>query len=263
MTVQLNWKIVGLGAAAAAGCLFFGYKLGRGLRGRPTQFSTKPVGKSHQNLDDSLHKYSSSINTCKENKALTELREFTKQHRYSRMATPVEMGNLLTILTKALNAKKVIDVGVFTGCSSFAMALGLPKGGKVIACDVNEEFTSLGMPYWEKGGILGKIELHLQPATKTLQELIDAGESGSFDMLLIDANKEDYVRYYNLGLTLLRKGGLIIVDNTLWSGKVADPAVNDDDTKGIRALNDAMKNDSRVDFTLLNLCDGVNIAIKL
>ena len=221
------------------------------------------MGKSYLNLDEPLHKYTTSINSCKENKALTELREFTKQHPRATMATPVEIGNLLTILTKALNAKKVIDVGVFTGCSSFAMALGLPKGGKVIACDVNEEFTSLGMPYWEKGGILDKIELHLQPATKTLQELIDAGESGSFDMVLLDANKDDYVRYYNLGLTLLRKGGLIVVDNTLWRGKVVDPTAHNDYTKGVRALNDTMKNDSRVDFTLLNLADGFSIAIKL
>ena len=179
------------------------------------------------------------------------------------MTTAVEVGKLLTILTRALNAKKIIDIGVFTGCSAFAMALGLPEGCQVVACDISEEFTSLGKPYWADGGVLDKIDLRLQPATKTLQQLIDGGETDTYDLIFIDADKANYLRYYELGLQLLRTGGLIVVDNALWYGRVANPQIQDPDTTGIRRLNDTMKRDTQVEFVLLNIADGIGIAQKL
>ena len=179
------------------------------------------------------------------------------------MTSPIEVGKLLTILVKSLNSKKVIDIGVFTGCSAFAMALGLPEGCRVVACDISEEFTSLGKPYWTEGGVSDKIDLRVQPATKTLQQLIDGGESGTYDLLFIDADKANYVKYYELGLQLLRTGGLVVVDNALWDGRVANPQVQDPDTAAIRKLNETMKRDTRVDFVLLNIADGIGIAQKL
>jgi predicted O-methyltransferase YrrM len=178
------------------------------------------------------------------------------------MTTGLDVGNLLTLLTRALGARKVLDVGVFTGCSAFSMALSLPEEGRVIACDVSEEYTSIGKPYWEEGGVAGKIDLHIQPATKTLQELIDNGESGTFDLIFIDADKPNYPNYYEMGVELLRKGGLVVVDNALWSGHVADASHQDESTATIRAINSRMKTDARVDYVLLNVSDGIGMACK-
>ena len=143
------------------------------------------------------------------------------------------------------------------------MALGLAEGGKVLACDISEEFTSLGRPYWVEGGVADKIDLRLQPAVKTLRELLDQGEAGSFDLVFIDADKQHYGDYFDLAMQLLRIGGLVVVDNALWHGKVADPAEQDLDTCAIRSLNTAMASSARVDFVLLNLADGIGIGQKM
>jgi predicted O-methyltransferase YrrM len=167
------------------------------------------------------------------------------------------------LLAKLIGAKRCIEVGVFTGYSSISVALALPSDGKIIACDVNEEWTSMARRYWKLAGVDGKIELKLAPAVQTLDALLAAGEAGKFDFAFIDADKPGYLEYYERILKLLRKGGLITIDNTLWSGKVADPAVNDADTVALRALNDFVHRDARVDMSLLPLGDGLTLVRKL
>ena len=244
---------------AGFGCLYLGYRYWRSqsvLR----QAAQALRGKSHERSDP-LTVYVAGHNM--ENAVLSQLRTLSIGHEKGTMSTSIEVGKLLTILARALNARKAIDVGVFTGCSAFAMALALPDGCKVVACDVSEEFTVLGKPYWVSGGVADKIDLRLQPATKTLQELLDNGEEGTYDLVFIDADKPSYQQYCELGLELLRPGGLIVIDNALWYGRVADPKIQDIPTTTIRGLNESLKNDTRVDFLLLNLDDGVGIVQKL
>lgn len=198
-----------------------------------------------------------------EDHTLSQLREMSVAHRRGDMTTGVQTEKLLTFLCRSIKAKKVLDIGVFTGCSSFAMALALPEDGKVIACDINEEFANLGRPYWDRGGVLEKIDLRIAPATETLQELIDAGEGGTFDVMFIDADKPNYPRYFELGMKLLRVGGIFMVDNALWGGQVADPTVQDKNTMGIREINYLMRDDPGVDYLLLHICDGVALAQKI
>lgn len=253
-----NWKpylqaaVIGGAGLAALGCIYMKYKIRSSPRARS--------GKNYK-FSDPFHMYIKNHNV--EDQVLAELRALSIEHKFGMMTTAVDGSKQLTFFVRALKAKKCLDVGVFTGCSAFAIALGLPDDGKVIACDVSEEFTSVGKPFWEKGGVSGKIDLRLQPATQTLQELIDNGEAGTFDLMFIDADKENYGVYYEMGVELLRKGGLIVVDNALWSGRVADPAETDPETVSIRELNKKMRDDPRVDFLLLDIADGVGVAQKL
>lgn len=198
-----------------------------------------------------------------EDSVLRELRMLSLEHRRGGMTSNVMSGKLLTFLCRNLNAMKVLDVGVFTGCSAYAMALGLPQEGKVIACDVSREYADIGRPYWDRGGVADKIDLHIAPALQTLNELLDQGEGESFDMVFIDADKENYTNYYELGYQLLRKGGVIVVDNTIWDGKVYDSAVKDKSTVAIRQVNERMSSDPRVEYMLLSFGDGTGLAQKL
>ena len=218
-------------------------------------------GSTFKRRNDPLSLYVTAHNV--ENPILAKLRKISVEHERGSMATSVEVGKVLITLCQLLNARKVLDIGVFTGCSAVSMALGLPDDGKVIACDVSEEYTSLGRPYWEEAGVADKIDLRIQPAVQTLQELLDNGEKETFDLVFIDADKVNYSTYYDMGIQLLRTGGLIIVDNALWSGRVADPTNQQESTVAIRALNETMKNDHRVNFTLLTVSDGIGIAQKL
>ena len=190
--------------------------------------------------------------------ALKRLRE----HSDGEMTSAVEVGNLLTLLAKALGARKVLDVGVYLGYSAFSMALGLPQDGRVVACDVHEEFIQQGRPFWVEGGVDSKIDVRIQPAVQTLQELIDNGESGTFDLMFIDADKSSYPTYFELGVKLLRSGGMIVVDNALWNGRVVDASDTSEDTQAIRRMNDLMHQDDRVTYVLLNVADGVGLALK-
>ena len=244
------WKVVSA-AGLGVGLLYIGYKLGKGH-----VFSL-----SKENPDHPLSGYIRDHN--KENPILHQLRQMSQAHQRGKMTTGVESGKLLTLLCRLIKAEKVLDVGVFTGCSSFAMALALPESGKVVACDINDDYAKLGRPYWEQGGVAGKIDLRIQPASKTLQELIDNGEEETFDLMFIDADKSNYPKYFELGMKLLRPGGLFVVDNALWYGRVADPSVNDSSTTGIRKINELMKSDPWVDFTLVHVGDGTGIAQKL
>jgi predicted O-methyltransferase YrrM len=192
-----------------------------------------------------------------------ELREATAGMKHAGMQISPEQGQFMQLLARTVNARKAIEVGVFTGYSSLAVALVLPEDGRLVACDVSEEWTTLARKFWEKAGVAKRIELKLQPAQRTLDELIAAGESSTYDFAFIDADKSRYMAYYERCLTLLRKGGLIVVDNTLWSGAVADASKDDEDTRAIRAFNDAVHRDTRVAVSMLPIGDGVTLALKL
>jgi predicted O-methyltransferase YrrM len=168
----------------------------------------------------------------------------------------------MALLVHMLGARRTIEVGVFTGYSSLAVALALPEEGRIVACDISDEWTSIARRYWREAGVDRKIDLRLRPATQTLDDLIALGQAGGFDFAFIDADKANYDLYYERCLTLLRPGGLIAVDNVLWSGKVVDPAVDDADTRAIRAFNEKLKNDQRVWLSMLPIRDGLTLASK-
>jgi caffeoyl-CoA O-methyltransferase len=163
-------------------------------------------------------------------------------------------GQFLGVLVRSLRARRVLELGTFTGYSSISMALALPSGGRVITCDVNEETTAIARRYAEEAGVADRIDYRLGPALETIASL-----DGPFDLVFIDADKENYVNYYDATLPLLTEGGLMVVDNTLWSGNVADPGNNDDSTRAIRALNERVRDDARVDNVLLTVRDGMNL----
>jgi predicted O-methyltransferase YrrM len=173
-----------------------------------------------------------------------------------------EQGQFMALLVHVLGARRTLEIGVFTGYSSLAVALALPEDGRVIACDVSEEYTSVARRYWREAGVEDKIDLRLRPALQTLNDLIALGQAGSFDFAFIDADKENYENYYERCLTLIRPGGLIAVDNVLWSGRVLDAADQDGDTNAIRAFNQKLLADDRVWLSLLPIRDGVTLACK-
>jgi len=158
--------------------------------------------------------------------------------------------------------KKTLEVGVFTGYSSLTVAQALPEDGILVACDINKEYTEVARRYWKEAKVDHKIDLRIAPAVETLEHLISNGESGSFDFAFLDADKDNYVKYYELALKLIRTGGLIAIDNVLWSGKVTDPLVTDLDTETIRKLNAFIKNDDRVDISLIAIGDGLTLCRK-
>jgi predicted O-methyltransferase YrrM len=213
-------------------------------------------------LDDRLYDYLQQ-HSVREHPVLRELREATAGMKHAGMQISPEQGQLMALLARMVAAKRAIEIGVFTGYSSLSVALALPSDGKLVACDINDEWTSIARRHWEKAGVAGKIELRLAPAQQTLDSLIAKGESGTYDFAFIDADKSGYMGYYERCLTLLRKGGLAVIDNTLWSGAVADPAKKDADTDAIRAFNDRVHRDDRVAMSLLPIGDGVTLALKL
>ncbi|MCA1676079.1 MAG: class I SAM-dependent methyltransferase, partial [Actinobacteria bacterium] len=166
------------------------------------------------------------------------------------------------LLCELMGARRALEVGVFTGYSALSVALALPPDGRLIACDVNAEWTAIARRYWDEAGVGGKIDLRLAPAAETLAALLAGGGAGSFDLAFIDADKEGYRDYYELCLKLLRPGGLVVVDNVLWSGQVADPAVHDPATDAIRRFNALVHADERVRVALLPVADGLTLALK-
>lgn len=218
--------------------------------------STRTLG-----LSDSLYAYLQSV-SLREPEILTQLREETAQHSMARMQISPEQGQFMALLIKLMGAKKTLDIGVFTGYSSLVVALALPEDGKVIACDVSTDYTAIASRYWQQAGVEHKIDLKIAPAVETLDHLIAAGETESFDFAFIDADKSNYDNYYSLSLQLIRPGGLIAIDNVLWSGQVADPNVNDYRTKQIRALNEKLHQDDRVDISLVPIGDGLMLVRK-
>jgi predicted O-methyltransferase YrrM len=181
----------------------------------------------------------------------------------AQMQVAPEQGHLLAFLAKLVGAKNTLEIGTFTGYSALAVALALPKNGHLIACDVNEAWTSIGRQHWEKAGVAGKIELRLGPALDTLKDLKREGWASGFDFAFIDAAKSEYDAYYESALRLVRKGGIIAIDNMLWGGAVADPKVKDADTRALRALNAKIAGDRRVDAVLLPVGDGMVLARRV
>jgi len=179
-----------------------------------------------------------------------------------RMQIAPEQGQFMALLVQLMRAKKTIDVGVFTGYSSLVVALALPTDGKVVACEVSEEYAAIARRWWQQAGVADKIELHIVPARETLNQLLAAGEAGTFDFVFIDADKSNYESYYEQALQLVRPGGLIAIDNVLWSGRVADFQVQDNRTNKIRAFNQKLHQDLRITLSLVPIGDGLTLALK-
>jgi predicted O-methyltransferase YrrM len=209
-------------------------------------------------LDDSLYEYVLA-HSLREHPAQAALREATRSHRLAGMQIAPEQGQLMAMLVKLIGARRTIEIGVFTGYSALAVALALPDDGSVLACDISDEFTRIGVPYWQQAGVAQKIDLHLAPALQTLDARLAAGEADHYDFAFIDADKTGYDAYYERCLRLVRPGGLIVVDNTLWNGQVARPA-SDADTQALQALNTKLHRDERIDVVLLPFSDGVTLA---
>lgn len=213
-------------------------------------------------LEQNLYDYLLSV-SLREPEILTQLRQETAQYPIGRMQIAPEQGQFLALLVQLLGAKKTLEVGVFTGYSSLVVALALPPEGKVVACDVSEEFTAIARRYWQQAGVADKIHLYIAPAMETLDRLLIAKEAETFDFAFIDADKSNYEGYYERSLQLVRPGGLIAIDNVLWSGRVADPQVQDNRTKKIRAFNHKLHQDMRVHLSLIPIGDGLTLAWKL
>ena len=212
-------------------------------------------------LDDSLYTYLLSV-SLREPEVLRQLREETANHPYGGMQIAPEQGQFMALLVELIGAQRVLEIGVFTGYSSTCMALALPPGGRLMALDLSAEYTGIARRYWQLAGVANKIELRLGPALASLDRLIEDGASGSFDLAFIDADKGHYAAYYERSLRLLRPGGLLLIDNVLWGGKVADPSVEDDDTRAIRKMNRKIHTDDRVTAVLLAVADGLTLARK-
>ena len=213
-------------------------------------------------LDETLYRYV-LVHSLREHPAQTALREATRQQPHAGMQIAPEQGALMQLLVKLIGAKRCIEVGVFTGYSALSVALALPDDGRLLACDINEDCTKVGQRFWQQAGVAHKIELKLQPAVQTLDERLAAGEAGQYDFVFVDADKPSYDGYYERALQLLRIGGLIAVDNTLWGGSVAHPAEPDDvATRALQALNEKIHADERVDMVLLPFSDGLTLARK-
>lgn len=213
-------------------------------------------------LHDNLLNYIRSV-SVQEPDVLKQLRAETTKHPMSQMQIAPEQGQFLALLVQLLGAKKTLEVGVFTGYSALVVALALPEDGRIIACDVSEEYTAIAQQFWQQAGVAEKIDLRIAPALETLDKLISENQSNSFDFAFIDADKSNYINYYEKALQLIRPGGLIAVDNVLWSGRVADPEVQDNRTKKIREFNEKLAQDSRVKISLVPIADGLTLALKL
>lgn len=212
-------------------------------------------------LQPQLYDYLKSI-SLREPEILVQLRQETAQHPMASMQIAPEQGQFMALLVQLIAAKKTLEVGVFTGYSALAVALALPPEGRIVACDVNEEYTAIAQRYWQQAGVADKIDLHLAPALETLDRLLANGAANSFDFAFIDADKSNYDAYYERALQLIRPSGLIAIDNVLWSGRVADPTVSDNRTEKIRALNQKLHHDPRVTISLVPIADGLTLAMK-
>jgi predicted O-methyltransferase YrrM len=193
---------------------------------------------------------------------LTELRERTAREPMARMQVPADEGQLLAFLVELVGAERCLEIGTFTGYSSLCMALALPPGGRLTCLDRSAEYTAIAREFWQRAGVADRIELVIGPALDTLERMLAGGEAERFDLAFIDADKQNHARYYEHCLKLVRPGGLIVVDNTLWSGAVADPADQEADTVAIRALNDRIHSDERVTQVMLTVADGVTLVRK-
>ena len=212
-------------------------------------------------IDDEIYRYLVE-HSVRENPVRRELRELTLGHEMARMQIAPEQGQFMALLVELLGARRIIEIGTFTGYSALCMAEAMPSDGTLVCCDLSAEWTAIGEPFWARAGVRERIDLRIAPALTTLDELVRRGEAGSFDMAFIDADKPNYRNYYERCLILLRPGGLAMFDNTLWDGAVADPTDDDEDTVALRELNDALHRDERVSISLVPIGDGLTLARK-
>jgi len=212
-------------------------------------------------LTDSLYEYLLAV-SLREPDLLRQLRQETATDPLARMQISPEQGQFMGLLARLMGARRCLEIGVFTGYSSLALALALPDDARIVACDVSEEWTSVARRYWAAAGVAHKIDLRLAPALETMAGLLAAAEASRFDFAFLDADKENYPSYYELALELLRPGGLLVADNTLWSGRVADPANTEATTEALRRFNEQLHRDERVDLSLVPIGDGLTLARK-
>jgi predicted O-methyltransferase YrrM len=220
------------------------------------------MSRIHTPLTQDLTDYIRRV-ALREPEVLRRQREATDAHPRASMQTAPEQGQLLHLLARLAGARKTLEVGVFLGYSSTWVALALPEGGKIVACDLSEEYTAQARRLWRAAGVEDKIELRLGPALDTLDALIAEGNGGSFDLAFIDADKANYANYYDRAMVLVRPGGLVAIDNVLWHGDVTDASQTDAETEAIRAFNRKLQADERVSLSLVPLGDGLTLACKL
>lgn len=213
------------------------------------------------NFTDSLYDYYATV-AYDEPAIMRELRERTASLTMAAMQITAEQGSFMGLLVKLVGARRILEIGTFTGYSALSMARGLPPDGKLIASDVSEEWTAIAREFWQKAGVADRITLILKPGRDVIADLLAKGEAGKFDVMFIDADKHNYDHYYEGGLKLLRAGGLMMIDNVLWGGDVADLSKTDADTSALRALNAKIRADNRVDFSIVPIGDGVTLVRK-
>lgn len=219
------------------------------------------MAKRSLQLTDRLYDYLLSV-SLRESEILQRLRAETKRLPMAGMQIGPDQGQFMALLVRLIGARRCLEIGAFTGYSALAVALALPPDGRVLSCDINPDTTALARRFWAEAGVADKIELRLAPAVETLQNLIADGQESRFDFAFIDADKENYDAYYEYALRLLRPGGLIMLDNVLWGGEVADQRYKDADTLALRAINRKLHTDERIDLSLLPLADGITLARK-
>ena len=212
-------------------------------------------------LPDRLHAYVLA-NSLRETPVQRRLRAATQRIPMAGMQISPEQGMFMQLLVRLIRAKRVIEIGTFTGYSSLAMALAMPPGGRIVCCDMSEPWTAIARRYWKKAGVDRKISLRVAPALDTLDALLAEGGAGRYDFAFIDADKTNYANYYERCLKLVRRGGLIAADNTLWGGSVADLRVRDASTRAIRAFNRRLHRDRRIELALVPIGDGLTLALK-
>jgi len=212
-------------------------------------------------LDDRLQRYVAA-HGARETAVQRELRRGTQRMPRASMQIGAVQGALLQVLVRVMGARRCLEIGTFTGYSALAVALALPQDGRIVCCDVSEEWTAIARRSWKRAGVAGKIDLRIAPALETLDALLKQGKAGKFDFAFIDADKANYANYYERCLKLVRRGGLIAADNTLWGGSVVDPRNKTVDTRAIRAFNRQLLRDRRVDIALVPVGDGMTLAIR-
>jgi len=212
-------------------------------------------------LTDRLYDYLIEV-SVREPPLLRELREETAALPMAMMQIGPEQGQFMRLLIELIGARRAVEVGTFTGYSALCVAEAMGPQGRLVACDVSEEYTAIARRYWARAGVADRIDLRLGPAVATLDKMLADGAAGTIDFVFIDANKPDYDKYFERAMKLLRPAGLIAIDNVLWGGAVADPAVDDEDTSAIRALNRKLAKDERVSLSLVQIGDGLTLARK-
>ena len=213
------------------------------------------------NLDERLYDYLTRM-SLREPAILARLREETRPLEQAGMQISAEQGQFMALLLQLIGARRCLEVGTFTGYSALACALVLPPDGELVALDVSDEWTSMGRRYWAEAGVADRIDLRIAPASESLRRLRAEGRDGSFDFMFIDADKPSYEDYVEQGFHLVRPGGLIAIDNVLWDGRVADPAVTDGNTEAIRRLNARLHGDARFDLSMVPIGDGLTLLRK-